>query len=437
MSRKFILVTDNFSGLGFCFDERNKNDDIIIARNPNMDKFKDDEEFEKYNLIGQGMKGDKKWVFDLADVMKHRQKFKEWYWIWDGNHSVEENELLRKEGFNVGLGGELAFKMENDRMFGIQTAEDAGIESPLWEKFQTAEEGVKFLNDYPEWAFACKSDAGEAYETFVPPPHGDPRNWNKYLQLWLESKDLKDYVLQKMEHGTEINLSYYCVEGKPLAVDINLEVKRMSSEDKGCLFGCSFDVTKEMSFDSKLVKETIAKFDKFVKDNNWTGFFDVNFILGDTEVWFIEFCGRVGYNAHPNVFANLADKDFLNTVADMVDGTYKPKFKKGWGASICVYTDHPDKGTPMVVSADIKNRIYWYDAFQDGEVIKQTGWANELGIVFGYESTIKTALADALRNTDKFAEGVINLDYRADCTRDDYYSSPIKRINALLQGEYL
>ena len=58
--------------------------------------------------------------------MKNRAEMRDWYWIFDGNHSVDENELLRSEGFKVGLGGELSYKMEKDREFGIELAEKYG-----------------------------------------------------------------------------------------------------------------------------------------------------------------------------------------------------------------------------------------------------------------------------------------------------------------------
>ena len=108
--RKFCIVTKDYSGLGFAL--LNTKDEVIIAHNPDMEKFKDDpEEFKMYQTIGEGMVE----RFDLKDVMENRNTMRDYYFIFDGNHSEKESELLRKEGFKVALGGKLSYKMENDR----------------------------------------------------------------------------------------------------------------------------------------------------------------------------------------------------------------------------------------------------------------------------------------------------------------------------------
>jgi hypothetical protein len=39
----------------------------------------------------------------LADLLSRRDELR--YWVWNGDHSVRENELLRSEGFRVFGGG--------------------------------------------------------------------------------------------------------------------------------------------------------------------------------------------------------------------------------------------------------------------------------------------------------------------------------------------
>lgn len=429
--RKFCLVTKDFSGLGFCLDLRNKNDQVVIARNPCEKITSDSEEYSKYKNIGKDMLQ----IFDLEDVMNNRAKMKSWYFIFDGNHSVEENELLRKEGFKVGMGGELPYKMENDREFGIELAEKLGVESPLWEEFKTGEEGIKFLQQYKNDSFFFKPNATDESHMTTPPIGKDPIKANEILQILLESIETKEgYILQKKVRGTEVNLEYFVVNGEPKSAQINLEVKRISEAslidgyEKGTLCGCAFDVCKNIELDNKLVEMTIGKLKPFLKEHNFTGFADMNFIIGENDIWFIEWCFRTGYNAHPNYFMNVSNKDYLNTIADMVDGTYKLDVKRGWGASVTIYTDHPHEGMPLVFPED-DNRFYLFDGMKKGKHIVQTGISNELLIVGGYGDSIIEAIMDAYDNVSKVS--IIKSDYRSDGLKDDYNSSPIKRWRAL------
>ena len=172
--RKFCIVTKDFSGLGFGL--LNKEDEVIFACNPDMEKFKDkSEDFNRYKNVGKGMAD----VFLLSEIMENRKDMKDWYFIWDGNHSVEENETLRKEGFKVGLGGELSYKMENDREFGIELAEKHGIESPLWEEFQDNKKGIEFLKQYSNDAFFLKPNAVEESHKTTAPVGRDPKKANE------------------------------------------------------------------------------------------------------------------------------------------------------------------------------------------------------------------------------------------------------------------
>jgi phosphoribosylamine-glycine ligase len=436
MARKFICVTKDFSGYGFCFDKRLKGngDKAIIACDPE-DEYEDTpEKLEMYHNIGKGMIK----VFDLNDIMKNREGFKDWYWIWDGNHHVEENELLCKEGFKVCLGGELMFKMENDRMFGIQLAEEMGIESPLWEEFSTAEEGVKFLEENEEKVFVFKPDAEESYLTTVP-IISDAKKANKQLREFIKAIEIKSpFILQERVPGIEVNVEYFCVDGEPLSAQINLESKRISSDDKGCMCGCAFDVCRDVPLDSRIVKETVAKFLPFIKENKWTGLFDMNCIIGEDDIWFIEFCARLGFNAHPNYFTNVSKTDCFNTLADMVDGKYKPEVKRLWGASITGYVDHPHEGIPMFIPDEVKDKVYIFDGMknEESDTILETGIDGHLVIVCGKGQRVKEAMEDALANMEKL-EGIINLDYRADGAKDGYASSPIKRYDALVEWGYL
>ena len=429
MPRKFILVTRDWSGMGFALDERNKGDTVIVAVNPDYEKLEKDGELDKFNNIGEGLVK----RFDLEDVMKNRAKFKDWYWVWDGNHSVDENELLRKEGFKVANGGKLSFQMENDREYGIELAEKTfGIESPLWDEFEDNKEAIEMLKADPEHSYFLKPNAADESHLTTPPASKDPKLANKYLQEQLEITTFKEgFVLQRTVPGTEVNLEFFCVNGEVKSAQINLEIKRISEAslidgyEKGSLCGCALDVCKDIPLDNELVEATIGKMKGFIKEKNYTGFADMNFIIGEEDIWFIEWCWRPGYNAHPGYFMNVSNKSFLDTMADMVDGTYEPDVKRGWGATVTMYTDHPAEGTPIMIAPEVKKKTYLFDGMQKDKSIITTGISNELLIVGGYGNSIEKALMDAYDNVAKVV--ISKSDYRSDGLKDGCNSSPVGR----------
>ena len=436
--RKFCIVTKDFSSLGFALDYRNKNDEIIFATNPDIKKLKQNKDEEKYDKIGENLIT----RFDLSDVMNRRNKMRDFYFVFDGNHSVEENEILRKESFKVCLGSELTYKMENDRAFGIELSEQLGIESPLWEDFKEGKQGIELLKQYPDDAFFMKPNAQDESHLTTPPVGKDSKKANEYLQKWLETLVFKEgFVLQKTVKGTEVNLEYFCVNGEIKSAQINLEVKRISEAslidayEKGSLCGCAYDVCKNIDINSPIVEMTIGKLKTFIKEKKHTGFADMNFIIGENEMWFIEWCWRTGYNAHPNYFMNVSNKDYLNTIADMHDGIYELDAKRGWGASVTLYTDHPAEGVPIIIQDSVKNKVYLFDGYKQDDTLFETGISNEIAIVGGYGDTIQKAMSDAYDNISKVA--VAKSDYRSDGLKEDFNSSPIQRYRALEQFKYL
>ena len=222
-------------------------------------------------------------------------------------------------------------------------------------------------------------------------------------------------------------MEYFCVEGEVKSAQINLEVKRVSEAslvdgyEKGSLCGCAFDVCRDINVDCKLAEMTVGKLKDYIKENKHTGFADINFILDGEKVWFIEWCWRTGYNAHPNYFMNVSNKSYLDTIADMIDGIYEPDVKKTWGASVTMYTDHPAKGIPISFPDNIKDKIFLFDGMQGKKCIIETGISNELVVVGGEGSSIKKALMDAYENVSLV--NIIKGDYRSDGLETGYNSS--------------
>jgi hypothetical protein len=108
-------------------------------------------------------------------------------------------------------------------------------------------------------------------------------------------------------------------------------------------------------------------------------------------------CFRSGYNAHPNLFTNLASKSYLETCADMVDGKFDTKFKKGFGASLTMFCDKYKEGLPVYIPDSIKDKTYLFfvmkdEGGEDEDDIVMSGYSKEICIATYQDYDVKSAL---------------------------------------------
>ena len=423
--KKIILVTSDWSGLGFALDKRIKerNVGIIIAYKPEDEI--DDDCLESYEIQGQGLVETQ----SLDDVFYDREDYRDYYWIFDGNHNVDIGEQLIAEGFKVFGGTEFTFKLENDREFGVEFAESCGLHSPETHDFSSVEEGVKFLEENEEDMYVYKPNDQDCAYTTVPMSE-EPMRANKEIQNLIKSLGFTDYILQKFVRGIEVNVESWYIKGVPVFTFASLENKRLHNGDMGSAAGCAFDLVWKIDDNCELANMTIRKFDQKMAEMNYTGFMDCNCIIADyKEVWFLEFCGRFGYNSHPNLSLSLLEKPILETICDMVDGFFDTRVKVGFGASVNVNNDHYKIGLPITVPELIGNKFHLFDGYMDDEQLLMGGYGKEIGIVMDYSYTPKDALVGAMNNASRVIFS--NRYYRSDCDSMEIKNSVPQRYRAL------
>ena len=421
--KKSIIVTSDLSGLGW---SQNTDHKVLVARKY-TGEFKDEKDKELYEGSGEGIAD----IFDLDKIMSKRDKMKDWNWIWDGNHNTKENEILRREGFRVIHGDKFSDRMEHDRDFGIKVAEQAGFDLPLYKQCNSKDEGIKFLDENRDLPFVYKPDDAPNYLTTVP-KWDSPDKMNEKMKINIESLGYDKFILQEMKKGIEVNCEVFSVDGVPITAHCSLETKRVSSGDLGCMVGCSTDLCFTVPLDSEIVKRTVGRLFPLIKKLKRTGFSEVNCIIGEGSVYFIEYCWRPGYNFHPMYFQTLSKDHFLDVMDSMLSGTYEPNLNHGFGASVTLTTDHPHKGIVLDIPDRVMKNVHLFGGVKKNGILSQDGWINnnnEQMIVTGHGYTIKDAFEDVYSNIEKI--DYQNIDYRDDGGECDYYNSPIKRYEAL------
>jgi phosphoribosylamine-glycine ligase len=424
---RFIIATLHYAGLGFALRLSEEGHDVIVGYCGTTDR----RTCEAYELVGNGLVAKQ----PLAELLADRQSHRDAYWIWDENHSVEENELLRREGFRVFSGGRFADTMEHDRDACLAFVEKHGLRPPPSFAFDHPDAAIPFLEEHAETSFVYKPDRGESYDTWLPQSE-TAADANLELRQHLRSLDShSSFVLQERKDGIETNVEVWFVDGEPRFAFMNLESKKRLTGDLGDLVGCAFDFAFAIPVESRAVQESVGRLFPAYREMRYTGFGDANFIASRDGIWFFEKCERFGYNAHPNLLWNLNRERLGTTFASLVDGTFQPNFSPGFGASCTMYMDHRASGKAIQFPASVARDLYLYDVYREHDQLLTAGYYDDVLIANGFGYTIPTAWDAALANAK--AVKFPGRSFRIDGGDTNFPSSPLRRYEALQAMGYL
>lgn len=434
--RTFIIVSKDFSGLGFATKLAEQGAQVIMAH-----RF-ETETGEKAppgaKVIGNGLVE----KMEIDTLWTNRKLYKNAYWHFDQNHYWEEGETLRKEGFKHVWGGtKLMYDMENDRDFGVRLVEKAGLSCPETMEFKTPEEGCEFLDQDLERAWVFKPNVpSDGWATFVPDSEKDPIA-NDELHAYLEALPTNNtggYILQERLKGVEANFEVWMRDGVPFYAFCDLESKKQNNDDLGPMCGGAQDIAFSVPLDSKGIRETVMKLAALPEFKHYTGFLDMNVIISDNDTYFLEFCARYGYPAHISLLYGLAKSPLGDIMAGMTEGDtsdFYEHFKYGFAAGITLYNQNFRKGLPVYIDPDVEKHFYPFDTYKSGELTLTAGTASEVGTMTGHGFSVVDAAEDALAHARKIH--FPNREMRTDLDKDAYPSNPRDRYLALESMRFL
>lgn len=433
----FIVVSKDLSGFGWAKKLRDEHSSVVLAIRYDTEKL-DAENLKKAKKVGQGILP----VRDFDEVFKNRRAFEKAYWIFDQNHYWEEGEILIKEGFKVLGGSKLAYDMENDREFGVSLIKQAGILTPETNEFTTTEEGIAFLEDNEDRAFVFKPNTpnDKEWSTYVPDSE-KPDRANEELRIYLEcvtGDNADGFILQERIKGVEANFEIWMYKGEPYFAFCDLECKKRANGDLGGLVGGAQDIGFVIPLESRAVQETVWKLMQLKEFESYTGYLDMNVIVSDRQPYFLEFCARKGYPAHPTLYYALAISTYGDIIKDMLDGNiddFDRHFKHGFAAGITLMGKDDVPGMPIYVAEDVEPFFFPYDIYKKDEYTLLAGSSAEVGIVTGHGYTLKLAAEDVLENMKRI--NFPNRNARTDLAENDYPSAPQGRYDALVAMKYL
>lgn len=434
-SRRWVVVTKDFSGLGLANRLDQEGEDVVVVTD--YDNEDDPKCRKRMEMVGEG------WlkVMPLSEAVNTLQSDNT-YWIFAENCFVDEARALLKAGQKVFPKSiELSEKMEHDRNYGTEIAEQYGLEPPVTHEFTSKTEAMTILEANPTKAYVMKLDDNKFnYQTCVPNAKKDEdANRQVYDYLTHMKGEPGSGILQEripLEEGLEANVEFWYSEGMPFLATLGLEVKRKNTYDLGEMAGCGGDFMQFIPMDCELVKMTVELLRPFYEEQKYTGFADVNVIITKDNVpHFLEVCNRFGYNSHPNMFLGLAKESFANIMEDFINGNVdgiRDCFRDDIGCSLTMFIDHPREGLPVHVKAQYEDVFYPFDGYKEDGQLLMTGYSDEIGIVMGHGKTIEAAWKE-VSEAVAYDEAVIFPDcyYRWDLASDNYYNAPVLRYREL------
>lgn len=424
---KFVIASAFYTGLGFALRLQDEGHDVVLAHGRPDDR----RHADRFVLVGNGLVPKR----PLADVIAERARYRDWLFIWDENHSVAENELLRSEGFGVLGGGGYADTMEHDRDACLRLVRQYGVQTPPSFAFDDVHAALRFLDSRGDAAFVYKPDRGETHETWLPQSVDDAEAREELRQHLRSMRRTGSFILQERKNGIELDVEVFFARGEPRFAFATLESKRRLTADLGDLSGCAFDFTFTVPLDCRAVRESVGPLFPAYRSTCYTGFGDANIIAARDGAWFLEKCERFGYNAHPNLFWTLNRASLGETFAALIDGSYEPDMAPGFGASLTLYMDHPAPGKAVLVPESVRRDLYLVDVYREDDALLTAGYSELVAISTGHGYTIPTAWETCVARAwqVKFPGRAFRVD-GADTT---YPSSPLRRYEALRAMDYI
>lgn len=423
MTSKVVLVTKHWGGLGLAMLMAKQGSDVVCASDYRGLRGKELYATEK---CGDGL-------VEKIPLAKALSQYKGALWVFDGNDFPGEAEDLKAKGELVIGTSKLGQRLEDDRDFAAQTAEEMGFALPETQEFTDYDPALKWLEEREDRAFVYKPDKQDPTMTYVPLDKSDPQRANEELRQYIESLEhgkQPKFVLQEVVDGTEANVELWLRHGEPVAAFLDLESKRKLVGDLGANIGCAGDYLQAVPLDGPLVEHTVGKYLAWDELNDYTGSVDANVMIADGKFYFLENCFRFGYNAYPTIFQSLALVEMETILrAWVTGGDVRPYFAPGVGGSLTLVIDQPKTGVPIIIHPEAKDATYLYRAFESENGLAMVDEWPEIACVTAYGETIADAGALCLERAE--AVSFPGKGYRIDLDSDDLPTLPAPRYEAL------
>jgi len=267
----------------------------------------------KRKHVGKGL------VKLVDNFQKHLERDKIIVFDMSGYGKIADK--LKKAGYPVFGGSSVADRMELDRYFFSQLLKTAGVHIPRTYKFTSFKEAIKFVeNTKQRYVFKPHQNMNTAL-TYV------STNYEEMIYfLEHESRQIHrkiEFELQLYIEGIEVDCEVWFNKGEPVEpFNITFERKKELTGDLGRNTGSQINIVKVIPGEFPLYRQTLKKLIPFLKEVEYTGPLDVNFIVSGGTPYGLEASPRLGYDAFW-CLTELLKQDVGKLISDCALGQLK------------------------------------------------------------------------------------------------------------------
>lgn len=237
--------------------------------------------------------------------------------VFDRDGMGEDADYCRSLTPTIG-GSSLADRLEEDRVFGLEVMEQAGIKVPAWEAFDSPEAGIAWINKtHKRCVFKPVGDGDDKSCTYV---SKSDKDMISFMDKIFQKAHVKEYVLQEVVAGGTETASGGWFNGEDwVAVDHNIEVKKLMSGDLGPNTGCAGLLMWLPPRPTPLFQQGLGRVKPWLREQGYVGPIDLNTIVTEGTAYGIEWTPRFGYHGTCNMAAllpaNVGCAEFLYATA--------------------------------------------------------------------------------------------------------------------------
>lgn len=235
--------------------------------------------------------------------------------VFDASSQGEDADYAASITPTIGSSS-LADRLEDDRIFGLEVMEQAGIKVPEWKAFDSPESGIAWLEKTRKrTVFKPIGDVDDKATTYCSKSSED---MIAFMERVFQKSKIRQYVLQEfVVGGTECAACGWFNGDDWVLVDHNLEEKKLMSGNIGPNTGCAGMVVWIPPRPTPLFQQGLERVTPFLREVDYVGPIDLNTIVTPDTAYGLEWTPRFGYEGTPNLVPLLPIEfgEFLHRVA--------------------------------------------------------------------------------------------------------------------------
>lgn len=443
--QKYILFTAYGEGLPIAWHLQLEGKDVVVGQVDDLLTIgcKKPESAEKYRRRWSAYSNmlNKQKAEKLIEKMEKIPNKDDYFVIFDFNTLYPYADKARKMGFTHGLfPTKFDYMLENDRSFAKSFVQSQYPDLKVAEmsEFKTIEEGIEFVQQSEEfWALKGNDpDAGTVVPITKMVEFGREEIIDA-LRSHKEDYERGGFILERqIRDGVEFCFEQIYYDGNLVATTVDIENKAIGPGNVGIKTGCIQNLVCEVPNDagilSKLFPEAIQK---LAKKHTGVFYADVNTILKDGELYYLEHCGnRFSFDA------TVTEIEMAGSASNYFEAIANGEnpFENKFGVAVRGMNFHRDADNNIMEDINMKWKDEFLPHIHPFEIRKDdeghhvnTGSAPDLVVFTAASDDIEYAIIKTYEIIENFSFDELYTRSQGDFTDRTYYGNILDRYDAV------